>query len=197
MTPDDVSPGEARGRHMASPPHGFRMGLAQRSAESAVTARPARRPTATTPRNRLVKHDDGHGTLSDYSLEEAGNILSETQTGRTGSSTSYSYSGNQLKTRTVAGVTGNCFYDPDGNLDCITLAAGTSADCALPSGASKPAALVANHPYDLSRLPLFRSFTSAGTAQDSVHSHHVARPAPSPCVRRPRKRPTPRGSLED
>ena len=48
--------------------------------------------------------------------------------------------GNQLsEVSTASGVTGKYWYDDDGNLDCVTFAAGSQADCS-PSTQTTPSA---------------------------------------------------------
>ena len=64
-------------------------------------------------------------------------------------------------------TTTSFWYDPLGNLDCVTLAAGSQANCS-PSGTSGSTNLVTDHTYDyLSRLSAQRSF-SAGAQTDKA-----------------------------
>ena len=61
--------------------------------------------------------------------------------------------GNQLTSLTAGGQTHNYFYDPEGNLDCVTLAAGTQATCDTPTGGTVSPTLVADYVYNyLNRL---------------------------------------------
>lgn len=92
-------------------------------------------------RGRLTGQQNSYGGSINYNLDPAGNILSDS-TGR-----AYTYDGNQLSTMTMAGQTQNYFYDPDGNLDCVTTAAGTKADC--PSQPGSPGGTVLqDYTYD-------------------------------------------------
>ncbi|HVE95052.1 MAG TPA: DNRLRE domain-containing protein [Acidimicrobiales bacterium] len=114
------------------------------------------------PRERLVRHDDGHGTVTDYALDTAGNITTETATGQP--TKTYTYAGEQLRTLTTGGSTANYFYDTDGNLDCVTTATGTQSDCARATGGTVSPRLVADYSYDyLNRLAAFAAWTTDGT----------------------------------
>jgi len=53
--------------------------------------------------------------------------------------------------------------DPDGNLDCVTTAAGTAADCPAPDGGTVSANLLQSYSYDyLNRLVGYESFGTGG-----------------------------------
>src|SRR5260370_24799991 len=69
------------------------------------------------PRDRVIHEDNGHGGITDYTLDGAGNILTENQTGNTTSTRSSQYLGNQLQqvtstTPNHAPSTQKDFYDP-------------------------------------------------------------------------------------
>lgn len=120
------------------------------------------------PRDRLVAYDDGQpaGTDTSYLLDVVGNIASQTDiTGGVAATTTYDYLGNQLQSVTPAGgAEQRYFYDPTGNLACVTLAAGDAGDCPLASGGSASANLLARYTYDyLDRLVSYRSFATNGT----------------------------------
>jgi RHS repeat-associated protein len=90
----------------------------------------------------------------------AGNVTTEN---RYGTVTTRKYTGARLTSATVGTTTTSFWYDPLGNVDCVTLAAGSQANCS-PSGTSGSANLVTDYTYDyLSRLSAQRSF--AGGAQ--------------------------------
>ncbi len=76
-----------------------------------------------------------------------------------------------LKPEMVGSDTQRYFYDPDRNLDCVTVSAGTAADC-LASGGSVSPRLLADWRYDyLNRPTAYRSFATDGTtsvADDSA-----------------------------
>ena len=49
------------------------------------------------PRDRVIHEDNGHGGVTDYKLDGAGNILTENQTGSTTNTRASQYLGNQLQ----------------------------------------------------------------------------------------------------
>lgn len=105
-------------------------------------------------RDRLTHQDTGAGAGSDYTLDPAGNVTTEVQGGAT---TNYTYRGTQLDTTTAGGVTTKSHYESRGNLDCITGAGGTDADCGSGSG------VLADYSYDhLDRLTGYKE-TAGGT----------------------------------
>ena len=122
------------------------------------------------PRNRLVSTNDGHGRTTGYTVDGAGNILTEAVNGAT--TKTYTYTGNQLQQVTGGGATSKYWYDTIGRLSCVTTAAGSAADCAPPQ---QPAStLLADYSYDyLDRLSTFRAFTG-GTQTDSGEYTHDA-----------------------
>ena len=86
-------------------------------------------------RDRLTHQESGGAGSVDYTLDPAGNIEKETQSGSNGSATTtYTYQGPQLDTTTDATGTTKSHYDSRGNLDCTTGVAGTPADCAPGNG---------------------------------------------------------------
>jgi RHS repeat-associated protein len=114
------------------------------------------------PRDRLIRNDDGHGTVTGYSLDTAGNVTAETRNGTT--SKTYTYTGDQLATVTAGGSTQKHWYDPEGNLDCVTLETGSHADCITATGQTTSAKVVADYGYDyLDRLASIRTFLTDGT----------------------------------
>lgn len=137
---------------------------------TACAASPCTQTWTYDPRDRLVHHDDGHGTASDYTLDEparqsdplirAGNIT--TQTDPRNNTRTFRYTGNQLtEVSTASGVTGRYWYDDDGNLDCVTAAAGSQADCSPSTQTTPSANLVSDYGYDqLDRLATARNWTS-------------------------------------
>ncbi|MDQ1740421.1 MAG: hypothetical protein QOE53_2073, partial [Pseudonocardiales bacterium] len=84
-------------------------------------------------RDRLVHQDSGSGGTADYTLDPAGNVVKDIQSD-TGTTT-YTYQGTQLDTTTSGGVTTKSHYDSHGNVNCITGATGTDADCNTTTGA--------------------------------------------------------------
>jgi RHS repeat-associated protein len=110
-------------------------------------------------RGRLTGTQDGYGGSIDYTLDPAGNITNENNS-RTGSR-SYTYSSNQLQTMTAGGSTQNYFYDDEGNLDCVTTAAGTQANCPSQPGSTLPSNVVQDYTYDYEqRVTSYRGATT-------------------------------------
>ncbi|TME54491.1 MAG: RHS repeat protein [Chloroflexi bacterium] len=119
------------------------------------------------PRDRLAQEDNGHGTVTKYDLDGAGNILTEYLNG-TVSKTS-TYLGNELQTTTQGGATSKYWYTPDANLDCVTTASGSQADCSPSQGVTPSANLQQDYAYDaLNRLSSYRAFNATGTLLDSA-----------------------------
>jgi len=124
------------------------------------------------PRDRLVGQTtvrSGVSKTATYTLDSAGNI---TQLSRNGDVTTYTYSGDQLQTRTHASVTRDYFYDRDGNLNCITTSAGSQADCNPPAGAPIPASLLVDHAYDyLDRLSSIRTYSGGSISSSADYGY--------------------------
>jgi RHS repeat-associated protein len=118
------------------------------------------------PRDRVIHEDNGHGGVTDYTLDGAGNILTENQTGNTTSSRTSQYLGNQLQQVTTtagnqAASTQKDFYDPLGNLQCVTTSGGTRTDCNVATGGTPTANLLSFNTYDyLNRLIGYHAYTS-------------------------------------
>jgi RHS repeat-associated protein len=137
---------------------------------TACAASPCTQTWTYDPRDRLTRHDDGHGSGgSSYTLDEpsrqsdplirAGNIT--TQTDPNNPTRNLRYTGNQLtEVATASGVTGKYWYDDDGNLDCVTTAAGSQDDCSPSTQTTPSANLVSDYGYDqLNRLVTARGWT--------------------------------------
>jgi RHS repeat-associated protein len=120
-------------------------------------------------RDRLVSHYSGHGTPNptvSYTLNGDGSILTETKGATT---KTFAYTGLRLETISQgAPVLARHFYDPHGNLDCITTSAGSAANCSPPEGGTAASTLLSDYSYDgLDRLVAYRSY-AGGTKQDST-----------------------------
>jgi RHS repeat-associated protein len=136
---------------------------------TACASTPCTQTWTYDPRDRLTRHDDGHGTSSSYTLDEpsrqsdplirAGNIT--TQTDPRNNTRTFRYTGNQLtEVSTASGVTGRYWYDNDANLDCVTTAAGTQDDCSPSTQTTPSANLISDYGYDqLNRLVTARGWT--------------------------------------
>jgi RHS repeat-associated protein len=118
------------------------------------------------PQDRLVRNDDGHGGVTTYTLDGPGNIVSQTVGGTT---TTNTYSGNQLQQSVTGGQTLKYFYDDLGRQQCVTDGAGSQTDCNPSDNTSASTDLVTDYRYDyLDRLQTFRAF-SAGTRTDEAN----------------------------
>lgn len=126
-------------------------------------------------RDRLTKHEDGHGGRTTYELDPAGNIKKETEVSDQGATTTreYTYQGNRVETVTVDTVLKERhYYDDLGRLWCVTKPAGTKAQCSQATGTSAPTDLMRAYSYDkLDRLKAVRVY-SAGAVQESVTYVH-------------------------
>ena len=119
-----------------------------------------------------MRYDNGRGGAINYTLDPAGNLLSEATTaGGTTTTRTFEYLGNQLQQITAGGQAQKHFYDPEGNLACITSGSGSQADCPTSPGATPSANVLSAYFYDyLNRLTGYRSVANsaygsqAGTA---------------------------------
>jgi RHS repeat-associated protein len=119
------------------------------------------------PQDRLVRNDDGHGDVTAYTLDGAGNILTQALNGTT--TVTNTYSGNQLQKSVNGGQTFLYWYDDLGRQQCVTDAGGARADCNPSENTTASSDLVSDYRYDyLDRLQTFRAF-SAGTRTDEAN----------------------------
>jgi RHS repeat-associated protein len=132
-------------------------------------------------RDRLLRHQVRAGKDIRYTLDQPTNLIGDTTVragnvtteNRYGTVTTRRYTGNRLTSATVGTTTTSFWYDPLGNLDCVTLAAGSQANCS-PSGTTGSSNLVTDYTYDyLSRLASQRSF-AAGAQTDKADYVHDA-----------------------
>jgi RHS repeat-associated protein len=128
-------------------------------------------------RDRLIRHQLRAGKVNTYRFDEAaqllgdntiraGNITTEIADGRT---TTRRYTGSRLTEAAVGGVTvAKYWYEPTGELDCVTTPAGSQANCSPPAGAT-PANLIADNTYDyLQRLTAVDMYNGQATPPDST-----------------------------
>ena len=125
-------------------------------------------------RDRLTSHQQRAGVTTTYALDQpaqligdqtvrAGNVTTET---KNGAATIRRYQANQLSEATTGGATSKFWYDPLGNLDCVTTAAGSPANCSPADGTGSPN-LVTDYAYDyLSRLTLTRQYSGGADPTD-------------------------------
>ena len=150
------------------------------SATTCLAAAPCDARYTYDARDRLLTHQLRAGRTDTYTLDEpakllgdssvrAGNITTQVRNGVT---TSMRYTGGQLTDITVGGVTGKYWYDSWGNLDCLTLAAGTQTDCSPAEGAPVSANLITDHSYDyLNRLTSLRQYSSALLTDKTTYTY--------------------------
>jgi RHS repeat-associated protein len=79
--------------------------------------------------DRLIREDDGRGKVTGYVLKPAGGIKKKFDGQPDDVFYSAEFDGTRVVTTTLHGATERLFYDGEGNLDCITTAAGTADDC--------------------------------------------------------------------
>jgi YD repeat-containing protein len=107
-----------------------------------LTANPCDAKYNYDARDKLLSHQLRAGRTDTYTLDEPGKLLGDntirggnvTTEVKNGTTTSKKYTANQLTEISVGGVTGKYWYDDFGNNDCLTLAAGTQADCSPSDG---------------------------------------------------------------
>ncbi len=146
------------------------------TATTCLAASPCDAKYVYDARDRLISHQLRAGKTNTYTYDQpaqligdttirAGNLTSQIENGVTSTRT---YTAQQLTQAITGGATGKYWYDPLGNLDCVTTAAGTQADCSPTDGATPSANLVADNAYDyLNRLASIRSY-AAGTRTDTA-----------------------------
>jgi RHS repeat-associated protein len=128
-------------------------------------------------RDRLIQYQPRAGHQTTYALDEpakligdttirAGNITTETKDGQT---TSRRYTGQQLTDLTAGSATAKYWYDPNGNVDCVTTSAGSQSNCS-PSDGTTPSNLIADYGYDyLNRMSTSRLYS--GTTQTDTSKY--------------------------
>ncbi|MEV4315002.1 DNRLRE domain-containing protein [Actinocrispum sp. NPDC049592] len=124
-------------------------------------------------RDKLTRHQKREGKVTTYDLDQpdkldgdntirAGNVTTEHND--KGEEITKRYEGSQLRKMTLGGVSVENWYDPNGNLDCLTLEAGSGSDCSRSGGAPASPNVVTDYAYDnFDRLLNTRQF--AGGAQ--------------------------------
>jgi YD repeat-containing protein len=118
-------------------------------------------------RDRLISHQLRATKTNTYTYDEPARLLGDlsvragdlTTQVENGVTTTRKYTAQQLTEQTTGGATGKYWYDTLGNLDCVTTAAGSQADCSPSDGTTASANLVADQAYDyLNRLAGIRYF---------------------------------------
>jgi RHS repeat-associated protein len=127
-------------------------------------------------RDRLLTHQVRAGRQDSYTLDEPAKLLGDTSIRggnvttevKNGTTTTRRYTANQLTQVTVGATTGKYWYDGAGNLDCLTLAAGTQANCSPSDDSPASTNLITDYNYDyLNRLGVLRQY-GAGTRSDKT-----------------------------
>jgi len=127
---------------------------------------------AYDPRDKLIKEVKVRDTTTtvEYGLDPDGNILSITTNGSP--TKSFTYTGDQLATVTAGGVTQKYFYDPRGNLDCITTDQGSPQDCPQTKGKAVPASLLVDYTYDfMNRLTDFAKYANSNKTDSATYTN--------------------------
>lgn len=144
------------------------------AATTCVASAPCDAKYAYDARDRVTSHQPRANRTDSYTFDEpakligdttirAGNVTNEVKNGTT---TSKRYTATQLTEISTGGATGKYWYDDLGNTDCLTLAAGSQADCSPSEGGTASGNLVTDYRYDyLNRLEGFRQY-SAGSRTD-------------------------------
>ncbi len=130
-------------------------------------------------RDRLIRHQQRAGKVNTYTFDEpakllgdntirAGNVTTEVKNGQT---TSRRYTGNQVTDATIGAATAKYWYEPTGNLDCVTTSAGSSANCS-PSAGGTASNLIADYSYDyLNRLASSRMYSGSTRTDMATYTY--------------------------
>lgn len=148
------------------------------------TSAPCRSSSCTTSyrynaRDQLTRTDDGLGTVTVDTLDPVGNVTAEAVTsGQTTTTTTNTYVGQQLSSTTTAGSTQLFWYDPNGNVKCVTTGAGSASNCGPASGSTASSALLTDYSYDYrDRMASARQFAAGAiTDQASYTFDALSRP---------------------
>jgi RHS repeat-associated protein len=129
-------------------------------------------------RDKLTRHQKREGKVTTYDLDQPGNLDGDntiragnvtTERNDKGETTTKRYEGTQMRRITTGGVTVENWYDNYGNLDCLTLEAGSQADCSQSGGTGGSPNLVTDHAYDnFDRLLNTRQYAGGGTPTDTT-----------------------------
>lgn len=125
-------------------------------------------------RDRLTNYTDGQtpSTTTVYDLDTVGNIKTES-VGTT--VRKFEYSGDRLLRELNADniVQKRYWYDPYGNLDCVTNASGTEANCSPSDQTTTSSAnLVVDYAHDsLNRLTSYRAYTAGSRTDKATYEY--------------------------
>ncbi|MGH2755947.1 MAG: polymorphic toxin-type HINT domain-containing protein, partial [Actinomycetota bacterium] len=114
-----------------------------------------------------IKNLDNRGIfeVTDFTLDAAGNILTEDGPGDTKTST---YVGNAVESVTQGSASADYHYDRDGNLRCVTDGSFNLSGCAAATASS----LISDYKYDyLNRLEMFRAYHSGARSDKALYSY--------------------------
>src|SRR5262249_5659277 len=124
------------------------------------------------PRDRLVSNNDGHGNVTTYSLDGAGNIQTQSTVNVSGTTTVSNFYNpnnvNQLQKSVKGGQSFLYWYDDLGRQECVTDTTVTQPTICNPSE-QVPASphLLQDYKYDyLDRLQTYRTFSGGGNPTD-------------------------------
>ncbi len=152
------------------------------TATTCLSATPCDAKWTYDARDRVISHQLRAGKVNTYSYDQpanqlgdtsvrAGNVTTQVEGGIT---TTRKYTANQLTEQTSGGATGKYWYDPLGNLDCVTTSAGSPGNCAPSDGGTPSANLVADYTYDyLNRLSSIRYFAAGARTDRTTYTYDV------------------------
>ncbi|MBY8870381.1 DNRLRE domain-containing protein [Micromonospora sp. PLK6-60] len=143
------------------------------TATSCLSATPCDAAYTYDARDRVLREQLRAGKSNDYTLDEPGKLIGDTTVRagnvttqvKDGQTTTQRYTGNQLTDVTVGGVTAKYWYDPYGTQDCVTLAAGSQADCNNSTDTPSANVIADYTPDYLNRITTIQQY-SGGTRTD-------------------------------
>jgi YD repeat-containing protein len=143
-------------------------------ATTCLTTAPCDAKYTYDARDRLLTHQLRTGRTDTYTLDEPSKLIGDTTIRggnvttqvKNGTTTTKKYTASQLTEVSTGGVTGKYWYDDFGSVDCLTLAAGSQANCSPSDGATPSANLITDYAYDyLQRLQGLSQY-AGGTRTD-------------------------------
>jgi RHS repeat-associated protein len=146
------------------------------SAQTQCKATPCRSTFTYDPRDRLISHFDGQSgasaTTTAYQLDTIGNVIREDRNGSLFRTFEYEVDRLKVERNASGEVEKRYFYDPYGNLECVTKGGGTEADCNVSSQGTVSGNLKAAYSHDeLNRLIQFRGFESGAETDKATYDY--------------------------
>jgi RHS repeat-associated protein len=124
-------------------------------------------------RDRLTTYSDGQSptpTVTTYTLDTIGNVTGES---RPGTERTFIYNVDRLVEEKLGGQTvKKYFYDPYGNLKCVTNSSGQDPNCNVSNQATQAPNVLALYTHDgLNRLIQFRGFTGGNKTDETFYDY--------------------------